>query len=61
MATGPDLVAIAVEDYSGIPVDHVTLVNFDGLIGVIDAVGGIEICVDHALREGLQDLLPAGC
>lgn len=59
--SGPDLVALAVEDYTGIAVDHYVAFGFDAFIDVIDSLGGVEVCVDHALREGTTDLLPAGC
>jgi LCP family protein required for cell wall assembly len=59
--SGPELVALAVEDYTGIGVDHFAMFGFDGFVEVIDAVGGVELCVEHALREGESDLLPAGC
>ncbi|MCL1598290.1 MAG: LCP family protein, partial [Actinomycetia bacterium] len=59
--SGPELVALAVEDYTGIAIDHYAAFGFDAFIDVIDSLGGVEVCVDHALREGTTDLLPAGC
>ena len=59
--SGSELVAVAVEDFTGIAIDHFATFNFDAFIEVIDSLGGVEICVDHALREGTYDLLPAGC
>jgi LCP family protein required for cell wall assembly len=59
--SGPELVALAVEDHTGIAVDHFAAFGFDAFIDVIDSLGGVEVCVDHALREGTTDLLPAGC
>ena len=59
--TGPELVAVAVEDFTQIKVDHIVLFGFGEFIFLIDAVGGVELCVPHALREGGVDLLPAGC
>jgi len=59
--SGPELVALAVEDYTGIGVDHFAMFGFDAFVEVIDTIGGVEICVDHALREGGSDLLPEGC
>lgn len=61
LISGAELVALAVEDYTGVPVDHFGIVNFDGLVGVVDAVGGVTICVQYALRETTTDLLPEGC
>lgn len=59
--SGPELVALAVEDYTGITVDHFAMFGFDAFADVVDSIGGVEICVEHALREGASDLLPAGC
>jgi len=59
---GPTLLALAVEDFTGIHVDHFALFDFEGFEEVIDQVGGIEICVDHPVRDSKSDLdLPAGC
>ena len=59
--SGPEHVALTVEDYTGIPIDHYALMRFEGLTHVVDAVGGITLCTEHALREGESELLPAGC
>jgi LCP family protein required for cell wall assembly len=60
--TGPELLAIAVEDYTGVEVDHFALFGFDGFERVINKVGGVEICVDHPVRDADAELaLPAGC
>ncbi len=63
--SGPELLAIAVEDFTGIEVDHFALFDFDGFKKVIDRVGGVRICVDHPTADtnvGLGDWrLPAGC
>jgi len=59
--SGPELVALAVEDYTGIGVDHFAMFGFDGFVEVIDSIGGVEICVEYALREGGSDIVPAGC
>ncbi|GMQ85275.1 MAG: hypothetical protein BMS9Abin07_0841 [Acidimicrobiia bacterium] len=59
---GPTALSLAVEDFTGITVDHFALFDFDGFANIIDGVGGVEICVDYERsdwRAGLQ--LPAGC
>ena len=59
---GPTLLALAVEDFTGIPVDHFALFDFEGFERIIDAVGGVEICVDFAVTDVKSFLdLPAGC
>ena len=64
-ATGPEQVAIAVEDFTGLTIDHFVLFTFDGFRNVIDRVGGVEICTDFAVRDfGVDPVpldLPAGC
>ena len=59
--TGPELVALAVEDYTGIAVDHFAVFGFDAFTGVVDSVGGVTLCSENALREAGAELLPAGC
>jgi LCP family protein required for cell wall assembly len=59
---GPTLLSGAVEDFTGIEVDHFALFTFDGFEQIIDEVGGVEICVDYAVRDRKAELnLPAGC
>ncbi len=50
-ASGTEMLAIMVEDYTGIPVDHSVRVDFSGFSRVVDAMGGITICVDHPTRD----------
>ena len=59
--SGPELVALTIEDYTGIAVDHYATFDFEAFVEVIDSLGGVDLCVDNALREGTRDLLPAGC
>lgn len=59
--SGPELISLAVEDYTGVPVDHFVTFGLDGFEKVIDKVGGIEVCVPNPLRHDFEDLLPAGC
>lgn len=59
---GPTLLSGAVEDFTGIEVDHFALFTFDGFAEIIDEVGGVEICVDYPVRDRKAFLdLPAGC
>jgi LCP family protein required for cell wall assembly len=59
---GATLLSGAVEDFTGVEVDHFALFTFDGFEAIIDEVGGVEICVDHAVRDRKAELnLPAGC
>jgi len=64
-ANGPEQLAVAVEDFTGIDIDHFAVFDFDGFRAVIDRVGGVEVCVENPVRDlnvrptPLQ--LPAGC
>jgi LCP family protein required for cell wall assembly len=60
--TGPELLAIAVEDFTGVQIDHFAVFDFEGFKAIIDRVGGARICVDHPVRDTKSELtLPAGC
>lgn len=64
--SGLELLAVAVEDYTGIPIDHFALFDFAGFVEIVDTVGGVEICVgDNPVRDtnpGLEGFqMPAGC
>ena len=50
---GPGLAVAAVEQNLGVPVDRVALIDFTAFVGLVDALGGIEIDVprgDHRHR-----------
>lgn len=63
VASGFELLAIMVEDYTGIPIDHLARINFGGFARVVDAMGGISVCVDHPRRDLKSHLLveTTGC
>jgi len=62
-ASGSEMMAILVEDYTGIPVDHLARINFDGFARVVDSLGGVTICVDLPTRDKKSHLLieTTGC
>lgn len=60
--SGPVLVAVAVELFTGIPVDHFVLVDFDGFEDIVDAMGGVELCFEQPTRDRKSHFeVPAGC
>ena len=62
IVNGQELISLMVEDFTGVPIDHFATVNFDGFTEVIDAFGGLEICVDNPVRDSKSNLSrPAGC
>ena len=48
---GPSGAVKAVEDLCGVKVDHCIVVDFDGLAGIIDAIGGIDVMVDEMIDD----------
>ena len=59
---GPTLLALAVEDFTGIEVDHFALFDFDGFRNIIDGIGGVQICNEYAVFDQRAQLsLPEGC
>ena len=64
-ANGPEQLAVAVEDFTGIDIDHFVVFDFDGFRAIIDRVGGVEVCVERPMRDlnvrPTQLQLPAGC
>ena len=58
----PTMLALAVEDFTGIKVDNFALFNFGGFEQVINGVGGVEICSEYPLRDAKSYLdFPGGC
>ncbi|MGH8916713.1 MAG: LCP family protein, partial [Acidimicrobiia bacterium] len=62
-ASGTEMLAILVEDYTGIRIDHSARVDFSGFARIVDAMGGTTICVDYPTRDSKSKLeIPAaGC
>ncbi|MGH8926782.1 MAG: LCP family protein [Acidimicrobiia bacterium] len=61
-ASGTELIALMVQGYTGIEVDHVVRVTFDGFAAVVNALGGVTICTDNPARDARSGLdLPGGC
>src|SRR6266540_1306005 len=59
---GAKLLSRTVENATGIRIDHYMEVGFDGFATAVDAVGGVRICVDQAMRDPKAGLnLRAGC
>jgi LCP family protein required for cell wall assembly len=44
---GVSLAVNTVEDYTGVPIDHVAMIDFEGIQGLVDALGGIEVNVSQ--------------
>ncbi|GAU66546.1 putative LytR family transcriptional regulator [Streptomyces sp. NBRC 110611] len=51
-----------VEKNTGLRIDHFTSVDFQGFKGMVNALGGIEVCPKHAIHDKKAHLdMPAGC
>jgi LCP family protein required for cell wall assembly len=59
---GPKLLVRTVEQVTGIRIDHYMEIGFASFASAVDAVGGVRICVDHAMRDPKAGLdIKAGC
>ncbi|MCK0439107.1 LCP family protein [Gordonia alkaliphila] len=59
---GPQLLVRTVEDLSGLRIDHYAEIGFGGFDRLVDAVGGVQMCLDQPLRDPKAGLrLKAGC
>lgn len=59
---GPKLLARTVEQVTGIRLDHYAEIGFGGFAGMVDALGGVELCPRKAIRDAKAHIdLPAGC
>ncbi|WP_424186059.1 LCP family protein [Actinokineospora sp. G85] len=59
---GPALLAQTVERVSDLRLDHYAEVGLGGFAGVVDAVGGIEMCLPEPIKDPLAGIdLQAGC
>jgi LCP family protein required for cell wall assembly len=60
---GPQLVARTIKSLTGLQINHVMYVDLAGFQNVVDALGGVPMCVDRPLYDQLAGLnIPqAGC
>lgn len=59
---GPTLLSYQVGVITGIEVDHFAWFDFESFTNIVDAIGGVEVCVDYPVRDEKSMLdLPAGC
>ncbi|MBO4352448.1 MAG: LCP family protein [Eggerthellaceae bacterium] len=48
---GPSGTIEAATNLTGIPIDHYAEINFEGLVDLIDAIGGIDVYVDERIDD----------
>ena len=59
---GPKLLVRTVEQNTGIRIDHYIEIGFGGVINMVDAVGGVEICPKTAMKDPDARLrIKSGC
>jgi LCP family protein required for cell wall assembly len=59
---GAQLVARTVKNLTGMQIHHVMYVSLAGFEGLVDALGGVDMCVPFAMQDELTGLdIDAGC
>lgn len=59
---GPPLLVQTVEDATGVRVDGYVEIGFDGFFQVVQAVDGVDLCLDTPMNDERAGIdLPAGC
>lgn len=52
---GVSLTVATVENYVGVPIDHVALIDFEGIKGLVDTLGGVDVQVSTTFEgDGVQ-------
>ncbi|SEE97995.1 LCP family protein [Ruania alba] len=59
---GPELLVETVQSLTGIEVDHYVEIGMGGVADIVDAVGGVELCLDYDVDDADSHLeWEAGC
>ena len=59
---GPKLLAQTVQNSTGLRIEHYIGIGFGGLVNVVDAVGGVRMCLPTSIHDQASGLhLKAGC
>ena len=48
---GPSLLARTVQDATGLRIEHYMGIGFGGLVNVVNAVGGVQMCLPHSIHD----------
>ncbi|MBV9022887.1 MAG: LCP family protein [Streptomycetaceae bacterium] len=57
---GPSCTAAAVHHLTGVPVDHFMEIDFQGVVNMSDAVGGVPVCVTNNVYDPYSHLKLSG-
>ena len=58
---GAENIVAAVNNLTGLKIEHIASFDFEGFEKIIDSFNGITICVDQTQREGFSFELQKGC
>jgi LCP family protein required for cell wall assembly len=59
---GPKLLAETVQNATGLRIDHYMEIGFGGFVSVVNAVGGVHMCIQFPLHDAASGLnIPKGC
>ena len=59
---GASLLVETLENATGVAIDDYVEIGFGGFAAVVDALGGVEMCLDEAIQDEKAHIdLPAGC
>lgn len=59
---GPKLLVATVEGLTGLTIDHYVEINLSGVRDIVDAVGGVKLCLDYNVNDEDSGLVwKAGC
>ena len=48
---GPDILVQTLQQELGLPINHYVEIDFSGFKSLVDALGGVQVCVDFATRD----------
>lgn len=59
---GPELLTRTIEYNTGIHIDHYAEIGFSGFVNLVDALGGVNMCIPKAVKDQASGLdVQAGC
>ena len=59
---GAALLIQTIEQATGLRVDHYVEIGFEGFAGLVDAVGGVDVCLSKPMNDAKAHInLPKGC
>ncbi|WP_181028497.1 LCP family protein [Pseudoclavibacter sp. RFBA6] len=56
LENGPFCSLDTIRAFTGLPIDHFIVVGFDGVIGITEAIGGVDVCVENDIADDYSGL-----